>query len=525
MRLGCGFRVCRAREWLKGWKSMSGIDFKAKFNFQRPFSSPIEARDEYDVVRQFESDRGRIINSAAIRRLQQKTQVFPLEKNAAVRSRLTHSLEVQQVGRHIAKDVLHRLRKQGKLDTYGLTEVTDPFESVVEMACLMHDIGNPPFGHFGESAINNWFGKRMDTASCGKEFQLTDACTIGCLRLEKSAEPLNELRSKIRYDLSNFEGNAQAIRLVYTLLKLNLTYSQTACILKYTRPAYSTEKLPSHDYLMKKPGFYLAEEPFIQRLRSELGLGEFNRFPLTYIMEAADDISYCIADLEDAVEKNIFSVEQLYAYLCREWGEIEKGDFFDKVVRTAYEKMDKAKPVRNPVDYFFMELRVQTVKQLVPHAARRFIENVQEIYEGTFNHALLEDDSQANRLLEIYKRVAFKQVFNHPEVEELELQGYRVISGLLDIYSPLLDMSLKDFTQLDQEDTHRAYPIETRLLHKISAKHRLAYTNAVVGLEGKPEKVFAALEFYYRARMLQDYISGMTDLYAYDEYRRLMAAE
>ena len=215
----------------------------------------------------------------------------------------------------------------------------------------------------------------------------------------------------------------------------------------------------------------------------------------------------------------------MYAYLCREWGEIEKGDFFDKVVRTAYEKMDKAKTFRNPVDYFFMELRVQTVKQLVPHAARRFIENVQEIYEGTFNHALLEDDSQANRLLEIYKRVAFKQVFNHPEVEELELQGYRVISGLLDIYSPLLDMSLKDFTQLDQEDTHRAYPIETRLLHKISAKHRLAYTNAVVGLEGKPEKVFAALEFYYRARMLQDYISGMTDLYAYDEYRRLMAAE
>jgi dGTPase len=269
---------------------MSGIDFKTKFNFQRPFSSPIEARDEYDVVRQFESDRGRIINSAAIRRLQQKTQVFPLEKNAAVRSRLTHSMEVQQVGRHIAKEVLHRLRRQGKLDTYGLTDVTDPFESVVEMACLMHDIGNPPFGHFGESAINNWFGKRMDTASCGREYQVTDACTIACLRLEKSAEPLNELRSKIRYDLSNFEGNAQAIRLVFTLLKLNLTYSQTACILKYTRPAYSTEKLPSHDYLMKKPGFYLAEEPFIRRLRSELGLGEFNRFPLTYIMEAADDI-------------------------------------------------------------------------------------------------------------------------------------------------------------------------------------------------------------------------------------------
>ncbi|UJD90826.1 dGTPase [Rahnella aquatilis] len=504
---------------------MSGIDFKAKFNFQRPFSAPIEARDAYDVVRQFESDRGRIINSAAIRRLQQKTQVFPLEKNAAVRSRLTHSLEVQQVGRHIAKEILHRLGRQGKLEYYGLDEVTDPFESVVEMACLMHDIGNPPFGHFGESAINNWFARRMDTAGCGETPQETDACLVACLRLTSGDTELNQLRSKIRYDLSHFEGNAQAIRLVFTLLKLNLTYSQTACILKYTRPAYSMTKLASHDYLMKKPGFYLAEEPFINKLRSELGMGEFNRFPLTYIMEAADDISYCIADLEDAVEKSIFSVEQLYQYLCREWGTIEKNDFFDKVVRTAYEKMDKAKTFRNPVDYFFMELRVQTVKQLVPHAARRFIDHIEDIYQGTFNHALLEDDSQANRLLEIYKAVAFKQVFNHHEVEELELQGYRVISGLLDIYSPLLDMPLTDFTRLVQEDTHKQYPIETRLLHKVSAKHRLAYNNAVAALEGLPVAEHAAQEFYYRARMIQDYISGMTDLYAYDEYRRLMAAE
>jgi dGTPase len=100
-----------------------------------------------------------------------------------------------------------------------------------------------------------------------------------------------------------------------------------------------------------------------------------------------------------------------------------------------------------------------------------------------------------------------------------------VISGLLDIYSPLLDMPLTDFTQLVQEDTHRKYPIETRLLHKISAKHRLAYNNAVAALEGLPVGEHAAQEFYYRARMIQDYISGMTDLYAYDEYRRLMAAE
>ncbi|MFZ4833430.1 dGTPase [Rouxiella sp. Mn2063] len=506
---------------------MSRIDFKQKFNFQRPFSSPINAEDEYDVVRQFESDRGRIINSAAIRRLQQKTQVFPLEKNAAVRSRLTHSLEVQQVGRHIAKEILHRLHQQGKTAALGLNDCSDPFESVVEMACLMHDIGNPPFGHFGESAINNWFAKHMDKAQADISTEPEkDRCAVTFLRMQHGQDSLNELRQKIRYDLSNFDGNAQAMRLVFTLLKLNLTFSQTACILKYTRPAYWSQPLPdAFNYLMKKPGFYLAEEPAIQRMRQELQLGEFQRFPLTYIMEAADDISYCIADLEDAVEKNIFTVDQLYKHLSNEWGNSEAGDWFEKVVATAYKKMNNAKNFRHPVDYFFMDLRVQTVKQLVPHAASRFIDNISAIYSGTFNQALLEDVSQANRLLKIYKNVALKHVFNHPEVEELELQGYRVISGLLDIYSPILDMPLAEFEKLVTEDTHRSYPIETRLFHKISSKHRLAYSEAVQAFATQSDAYHQVFEYYYRARMIQDYISGMTDIYAYDEYRRLMAAE
>ncbi|EIC86434.1 dGTPase [Serratia sp. M24T3] len=505
---------------------MAGIDFKTKFNFQRPFSPTLAAADEYDIIRQFESDRGRIINSAAIRRLQQKTQVFPLEKNAAVRSRLTHSMEVQQVGRHIAKEVLHRLRKDGGLEKFGLSESTEPFESVVEMACLMHDIGNPPFGHFGESAINNWFAKRMDIASLKSGSSAFENCSLDFLRLDSQNQELNQLRKKVRYDLCHFDGNAQAIRLVFTLLKLNLTFSQTACILKYTRPAYWFDSLPeSFDYLMKKPGFYLSEEPFIRRMRDELQLGEFSRFPLTYIMEAADDISYCIADLEDAVEKNIFTVEQLYKHLKYQWGKSQPNDLFESVVETAYQKMDRAKTFRNPVDYFFMELRVQTVKQLVPHAAKRFISNLSSIYSGIFNQALLEDDSQPNRLLEIYKSVARKHVFNHYEVEELELQGYRVISGLLDIYSPLLDMPLTEFTHLVEQDDHRSYLIETRLFHKLSSKHRLAYSEAIAKLQNCSEDEKQVSEYYYRARMIQDYISGMTDLYAYDEYRRLMAAE
>ncbi|PLR44244.1 dGTPase [Chimaeribacter arupi] len=508
---------------------MSEIDFRKKFSIERPFSPPrddLAGLDAYDIVRQFESDRGRIINSAAIRRLQQKTQVFPLERNAAVRSRLTHSLEVQQVGRHIAKEILHKLGRQGQLEVLGLAALLAPFESVVEMACLMHDIGNPPFGHFGESAINDWFGRRMARRDAGEPLPEQDACRVPLLQLRAGEEKLNALRCRIRHDLSHFEGNAQAIRLVFNLLRLNLTHTQVACILKYTRPAYWAGPVPpAYSYLMKKPGYYLAEEPLIAQLREKLQLGEFQRFPLTYIMEAADDISYCIADLEDAVEKKIFTVEQLYHHLQQEWGSAQPGDLFDLVVGTAYKKMMAAQSYRHPIDYFFMELRVQTVKRLVPHAAQRFIDNLPQIYEGTLNQALLEDQSQANRLLEIFKNVAFRRVFNHHEVEELELQGYRVISGLLDIYSPLLEMPPEDFQKLNEQDTHRRYPIETRLFHKLSGKYRLAYTQAVSDIATLPAAEQPIWEYYFRARLIQDYISGMTDLHAYDEYRRLAAAE
>ncbi|SUI39185.1 Deoxyguanosinetriphosphate triphosphohydrolase [Serratia marcescens] len=121
-------------------------------------------------MRQFESDRGRIVNSAAIRRLQQKTQVFPLERNAGG-AQPPDALDGGAAGRAplSPKEILNRFKQAGKIDELGLTRLLDPFESIVEMACLMHDIGNPPFGHFGESAINDWFAQRLDPASCGSE--------------------------------------------------------------------------------------------------------------------------------------------------------------------------------------------------------------------------------------------------------------------------------------------------------------------------------------------------------------------
>ena len=223
---------------------MSEIDFRKKINWHRRFRSPEGPKNEHEILRIFESDRGRIVNSPAIRRLQQKTQVFPLERNASVRTRLTHSMEVQQVGRYIAKEVLSRLKEQQDLERYGLHELTGPFESIVEMACLMHDIGNPPFGHFGESAINDWFRQRLFPGDAGSQPRSDDRCRVATLRLHEGEDQLNGLRRKVRQDLCQFEGNAQGIRLVHSLLRMNLTWAQVGCILKYTRPAWFVGEPP-----------------------------------------------------------------------------------------------------------------------------------------------------------------------------------------------------------------------------------------------------------------------------------------
>ncbi|KTR97721.1 dGTPase [Pantoea dispersa] len=497
---------------------MATINFRKKISFTRPYTSRKDPEGEYFITRHFESDRGRIINSAAIRRLQQKTQVFPLERNAAVRSRLTHSLEVQQTGRYITKEILHTLKTQGGgLAAYGLDGFEGAVESLVEMACLLHDVGNPPFGHFGEAAINDWFDDNLPA-------ELVDPLVAGVADDAQRAD-FDRLNAMIRQDLCHFEGNAQAIRLVHTLLQLNLSYAQVACILKYTAPAWwQGDKPAEFSVLMKKPGFYLSEREYVADLRAATDIPEHHRYPLTWIMEAADDISYCIADLDDAVEKDIFTVDTLYHSLLNAWGPVKPGDAFSRTINEAWKEANQKKR-RSISDQFFMSLRVNVQSVLVSHAVRRFVDNLPAIFSGSFNHALLEDDGDEGRLLKLFKTVARQQVFNHPEVEQLELQGYRVIKGLLEIYQSLMQLDYEQFTTLMNEDFLAKHPIETRLFHKLSGKHRKAYQQQMRNLVVQHKYQRLLWERYYRSRLIQDYISGMTDNYAWDEYRRLMAVE
>lgn len=473
------------------------LSFDKKITSKREFNT--KDRTLESLTFDYESDRGRIINSAAVRRLQQKTQVFPLERNAAVRSRLTHSLEVQQTGRFIVQTIFKMLRQQDKLRESGLYGYDRHIESLVEMSCLMHDIGNPPFGHFGEQAINDWFENNIDELH----------------HFEDSA---------LRNDICGFEGNAQAIRIIHSLLQLNLTYTQVAGVMKYTRCGTSVkpDKDDELSYLKKKVGYYFSEKAYVSELCDHLYINEGHRHPLSYIMEAADDISYCLADLEDAVEKDIISVTQLVEALnqefndvCREFALADGSINMNNITEQALNSISN--DTISASSQFFIVMRVKCIHPLVKHSASRFIDNLERCYEGSLNQALLEDRSHAHALSESFKRVAIKHAFCHKEVEAMELQGYRIISGLLDCYKPILQLSRSKFEAV-QKKQKGAPLIASRMFKKLPNKHVKAYQKAITA------QTSDELEFYFRCRLIQDNISGMTDQFAHDEYKHMFVS-
>lgn len=492
------------------------INFKNKLVAERHYKAPTAQADvsanvnqEVDFERAFESDRGRIIHSAPIRRLQQKTQVFPLERNAAVRSRLTHSLEVQQTGRFITREIFKLMKSQNTF--YGLADFEREVESLVEMACLMHDMGNPPFGHFGEAAISSWFSNNLPH-----------------LAVFKTAK--SKVASELAYELANFEGNAQAIRIVAHLQKLNLTYTQIACILKYTR--VGTEQKPAKRdpfyYLKKKPGYYQSEALYVAELQQALAIKPGHRFPFTYIMEAADDISYCLADLEDGVDKGLLSYQELADLLVLEFKALRekhadaqathfKGKSFEQLIRKALAKADIETVDQEHA--FFVSFRVGLIHPLVQHAAKAFVDNIGEVYAGCLKRALLEDDSPEHAVIASLKNVAARVIFKTTEVETLELQGYQILTGILDRYAPLLHLNSDEFEGL-VAGNKSALLVESLLFRRLPGKHVKAYKAHCAKLN---EKDYEIWEMYYRCRLMQDMVSGMTDQFALDEYQVLHA--
>lgn len=480
------------------------IDYKDKLTNHREFNS----YSNIDVS--VESDRGRIFSSAAFRRLQKRTQVFALELNASIRSRLTHSLEVAQNARYIARTILQELKKDG-LETYGLEEMENAFISTSEMTSLIHDIGNPPFGHFAEETINKWL--KINVLPKLESFK-------------SSKKEMENLKNLLAKDISNYDGNAQAIRIITKLQRLNLSYFQIVSVLKYTRGAFEDKPDNSDplNYLKKKPGFYYSEKDFIEKIQNTLNIKTGHRFPITYIMEAADDISYLTADLEDSVEKGILSLDEVYNIITDECKK-QNEEFLLEIINKQYEK---AKKDDEPYQFnmFFTFLRVALVTNFVKHVSNVYKENHQAVFEGSFNHALLEYDKQSEyyKALKVLKDISTKYIYQNKEVQTLELQAYTIINGLFDVYKPLLELTTNDFSELLKDGKIDCF-ISIRLIKRISSKQIVAYQNDVKKLNADNIEEYNILEFYYRVRLIIDYISGMTDDFALEEYKLLLAVK
>jgi dGTPase len=458
-----------------------------------------------------ESDRARVVFSSPFRRLQQKAQVYSLEDNAAVRSRLTHSLEVAQVGRLLSQKVLELTRpNQGAL---GLTGKEQVFQNLIETACLIHDVGNPPFGHFGESAISEWFR--------------THAQNLAFSAL-KTIDDLPPVEFPSFADFENFDGNCQGFRILTRLqwnkdeFGLNLTFSQLATYLKYVVPA---KEIDQGVRIKKKPGFFESEQELVEKMWTALGMTQQTRFPLTYLMEAADDIAYCISDIEDGIEKSLTQERTFFDWLKLKLQASLKNadDELEAPCKRMIEKADVDLAAGVPMRAF-TNFRASLTRELAEYAARRYVDSHTIILAGTADPLLVDSSVPVCGMLDALREFAVVHLYSSRAATNNELAGFSVITGLLDHHRSLLSCDRATF-QLIREGKKKKAPngklivVDQRLFKRLPQKYCRAYDFATRDLGDSQSDL--ASEWFHRAHLVVDYIAGMTDDFALETFQLL----
>lgn len=434
-------------------------------NWEKLLSNKRLGQEELHLNREgdrteFQRDYDRLIFSAPFRRLQNKTQVFPLPGRIFVHNRLTHSLEVASVGRSLGNDTSRRLIEiHPELAQTHISECG----AIVSAACLAHDLGNPPFGHSGEKAIGTFFSE-------GEGIKL------------KTLMGENEWS-----DLIHFEGNANAFRLLTHQFAgrrkggFVMTYSTLASIVKYPYSSCFAGK-------KQKFGFFKSEEADYRKIAEELGIKEicsnghgikYARHPLVYLVEAADDICYMIMDIEDAHKLKILTTEETKRLML---------DFFDE------ERQKKITSVFSEVTDIneqIVYLRSCVIGLLERHAVDIFIKNEEKILEGEFNGSLISHiEGKAGEACKTCSRVSIEKIYQSKDVVDIELAGYKIISTLLELFIEAAIHPEKAYSQL--------------LLRRVSSQYEVH-----------------AEDIYARTLAVLDLISGMTDVYALELYRKI----
>lgn len=417
----------------------------------------------HDDRSEFKRDSDRLIYSAPFRRLQNKTQVFPLPGSVFVHNRLTHSLEVSSLGKSLGDDVARKLIEiHPELSKYPLFE---EIGTIVQTAGLAHDLGNPPFGHSGEKAIQAFFSE-------GEGLSLK-----------------SKVSQRFWEDITHFEGNANAFRLLTHRFNGRreggyvMTYSTLASIVKYP---FASSLAGEHG----KFGFFVSEEPIFKKIADELGLfckslpGEplqYARHPLVFLMEAADDICYEIMDIEDSHKLKLLSYSETEDLLL---------GFFDEDTRINIRQrlVDEGVTDENEKVVY---MRACAVGILESECVKAFVEHEQEILEGTFKDSLIDSISPLQR--DAYKhcqKVSIKKIYQSKPVLDVELSGYKIMETLM-----------KDLVgaAVEPEKYH-----SQQLIKRFSSQYDIQ-----------------SQDLETRIMAVIDYISGMTDVYALDIYQKI----
>ena len=432
-------------------------------NWQQLLSSKRFGMEEYHDDKHhdrtdFQRDYDRLIFSSPFRRLQNKTQVFPLPGSVFVHNRLTHSIEVSCVGRSLGVIIGKELRKKYPDSPADFEEIS----SIVAAGCLAHDLGNPPFGHSGERAITSYF-----TDGDGRALEAKIKEEGG--RWE---------------DFTHFEGNANSIRMLIHQFNgrrrggFAMTYSMLASIAKYPYSSVANNK--------GKFGFFQSEESAFKKIADSLGMRcvnesplQYSRHPLVYLVEAADDICYKVMDIEDAHKLGLLSTELTISLFMNFFPE----DRQNRMKRT----MQVVSDTNEQIAY----LRSSVIGLLVDECSRVFIENEEAILAGEFNGSLIKHISELPNLANKEATdISIKKIYKTKDVVDIELAGHRIIGFLLDTF----------ISAIQNPDAGYSKLILTRIPEQFATNSDLTYN-----------KIMSVLDF----------VSGMTDVYALDLYRKI----
>ncbi len=443
---------------------------------------------------EIESDYHRIIRSASFRRLQDKTQVFPLDHSDFVRTRLTHSMEVSSLAKLMGKQVCNGIVMRG-LETEDELPDTIKVMETLNCAGLLHDIGNPPFGHFGEFSIRDWFRKNLDQ-------KMIKGKTLRMILDEQQIA-----------DLENFEGNAQSIRIITKLHRLignhgmHLTSAVMDTIIKYPYSSLAMVEEKKKDakdrnLLKKKVGYFQSETKQIKLIKENTGT-MYTRNPLCYLLEAADDLAYTFADLEDGYNKGLYTYDDLYDLIQSIGDEYECGKLGKELEKSIEENQgeNSFEIYKQAISSWLTKKQLYCVSQM----SDTFLEHYEEIMHGNFHKELISE-SKEGVLINTLKKFAYDRIYNHISVLKLDLMGNEILTFLLD---RLMDALIYYDTDIEISEIQKKY------IELLSHNYLDRYHIAVADIEDEQTRL------YYRLLLGTDFISGMSDSYAQRLYRDL----